>query len=437
MTLIAAFKCSDGYVVCADSQETVGDHRVSRQKISPKKLGNFEVAIGGSGDVGPLIDAIVHQIESKIESSVDIRILPELKTLIHNELLEARRKDAQLYPRKYREVRFVICARSSDPPAVEVWHTAASQLIPVKEYCLVGWNDELYEHGAKRLYSAGMPITQALLLGMYLLELAENTSNYVRGPITAVVARDNGLWLEKADRVATLTERIKLFTAAVDRLVLACPDISISEQEFAQRLKEAQETILQLRRDYLQSVAERMVSQGLENYQSPYAEIPPGMVLTVGPRQPMEMKGAVAALEPSHACLAHFVGDERGGLFPVRWVSANAFKRKASPQLKNVMVCVCGFSHRIFRLNYTVLDPLVFSDVEIDIQGRKCEEAKRCLARQCPLNQTTDAAIKKLAPARERKGILEAIEKLTSVRHCELFKDKPSEGGIVIPKGGE
>ncbi len=433
MTLIAAFKCSDGYVVCADSQETVGYRRVSRQKITPKKLGNFELAIGGSGDNGPLIDAVVHQIESKIESSADINKLPELRTLIHNELLNARKNDAQLYPRKYRDVRFVVCASSLSPPAVEVWHTAASQLIPVEEYCLVGWDEELYEHAARRLYSAGMPITQALLLGMYLLELAENTSNYVRGPTTVVVARDNGLWLEKADRVAALTERIKLFTAAVDRLVLACPDISMSDQEFAGKIKEFQETILQLRGDYLRSVAERIVSQGLESYQSPYPEIPPGMVLTAGSRPPMEMKGAVAALEPDHACLAHFVGgDERGGLFPVRWVSAKAFVREAPPQLEDVMLSVCGFSHRIFRLNYTALDPFVFHDIVI--RDRKCEEARRCLARQCPLNRTTDGTIKKLAPASERKstGILEVVQKLTSARHCGLFRDKPGEGGILV-----
>ena len=276
-----------------------------------------------------------------------------------------------------------------------------------------------------------MPITRALLLGMYLLELAESTSNYVRGPVTVVVARDNGLWLEKADRVAALTERIKLFTAAVDRLVLACPDITMSEEEFTQRLTEFRETILHLRKDYLESVAERMVSHGLASYQSAYPELPPGTLLTIGPKENMETAGAVTSLEPSHTCLAHFVGgDDKGGFFPVRWASANAFKKKPDRRLKDVMVCVCGFSHRIFRLNYTVIDPFVFNDVVI--RERKCEEAERCLARQCPLNLTTDETIKKLISAKERKGVLEMVEKLTSVRQCDLFKDKPSEGGILF-----
>ena len=247
-----------------------------------------------------------------------------------------------------------------------------------------------------------------------------------------MVARDNGLWLEKADRVAALTERIKVFTASVDRLVLACPDISMSKEEFSQRITEFQETILHLRKDYLESVMERMVSHGLEGYQSAYPELPPGTLLTIGPKEAMETAGAVTSLEPSHACLAHFVGgDEKGGFFPVRWVPANAFKKKPDKGLKDVMVCVCGFSHRIFRLNYTVLDPFVFHDVVI--RERKCEEAKRCLARQCPLNRTTDETIKKLAPGRDRKGILEVVQRLTSARHCDVFKSKPNEGGILVP----
>ena len=441
MTLIAAFRCPDGCVICADSQETVGDHRVSRQKITPKKLGNFEIAIGGSGNIGPLIDAIVHQVESKIEGS-SIRTLPELKDLVRTELLDSRRNDARLYPRKYRDIRFVICARSLTAPALEVWHTSDSQLVPVEEYCLVGWDEELYEHAAKRLYQPGIPIARALLLGIYLLELAENTSNYVRGPTSALVARENGLWLLKADRGAALAERIRAFTAAVDRLVLACPDISTSEEEFAQKLKDFQETILELRTDYLQSIAKRMVLQDLESYQSPYPEIPPGTVLTVGPKHPMETKGAVAPLEPSHTCLAHFVGgDERGGFFSIRWIWASDLLQMDLPVVENVMFGVCGFSHRIFRLNYTAIDPLVFHDIVI--RDRQCEEAKRCLARQCPLNKTTDATIRKLGVSEaskdtsKAKEMLKAVEKLTARRHCELFRDKPSEGGILLPSSGD
>jgi hypothetical protein len=34
VTLIAGFKCVDGYVICSDSQETVGDLRAPADKLS-------------------------------------------------------------------------------------------------------------------------------------------------------------------------------------------------------------------------------------------------------------------------------------------------------------------------------------------------------------------------------------------------------------------
>src|SRR5260370_355919 len=101
------------------------------------------------------------------------------------------------------------------------------------------------------------------------------------------------------------------------------------EEDLTQRLTEVREMILHLRKDYLESVTERMVSHGLESYQSAYPELPPGTLLTTGPKETMETAGAVTSLEPSHTCLAHFVGgDDKGGFFPVRWASANAFKKK-------------------------------------------------------------------------------------------------------------
>ncbi len=72
MTLIAGFKCTDGYVLCADSQETVTrngfDYRVTRQKLAPIAVGKVPMAVAGSGD-GDLIDAFVGRFSQKYQHS--------------------------------------------------------------------------------------------------------------------------------------------------------------------------------------------------------------------------------------------------------------------------------------------------------------------------------------------------------------------------------
>lgn len=286
MTLIAAFKCSDGYVVSADSQETVDHYRVSRQKINPTKRGNFQLAVGGSGN-GDLIDAFVHRLEVNVENS-SIKTLPELEKFIHVELLDFAKNEAVLRPEKEREMKFIIGAASIDPPSVIVWRTAETQLIPVDSYDLAGWDEPLYHHIAKRLYRPGIPVIQGIFLGLHLLELAGRTSNYVGGDTTVVVACENGLWLENQDKVRELTKRVQRFVSQLDNLILACPDTSISSDTFSETLRKFEETVLRLRQDYLQAAAEWLVSQGIEKYQSSYPEFPLGSLIRYDETSPEE-----------------------------------------------------------------------------------------------------------------------------------------------------
>src|SRR5688572_4104412 len=54
VTIIAAFQCSDGLLMCADSEQSVfgSDAKSQTQKIDAFKSAYASVAIGGSGDSG-------------------------------------------------------------------------------------------------------------------------------------------------------------------------------------------------------------------------------------------------------------------------------------------------------------------------------------------------------------------------------------------------
>src|SRR5271166_2859033 len=82
VTLIAAFKCSDGYVLCADTQATVGLYRVTRQKLATTTCGNFQIAIAGSGNNGNLIDTFVERLQDNLRDNNRVWELGELKKFI-------------------------------------------------------------------------------------------------------------------------------------------------------------------------------------------------------------------------------------------------------------------------------------------------------------------------------------------------------------------
>ena len=116
MTLIVVLKCEDdgipGVVICVDSQETIvfqgREYKVSRLKIRPKRCGNFDLAIAGSGNNGDVIDGAVGQLHDTV-TEAKITKLPELKRLMQGVLLEFRKEEAGSYSRSDLDFRLGVC----------------------------------------------------------------------------------------------------------------------------------------------------------------------------------------------------------------------------------------------------------------------------------------------------------------------------------------
>lgn len=142
------------------------------------------------------------------------------------------------------------------------------------------------------------------------------------------------------------------------------------------------------------------------------------------------------AIEPNHRCHSKFTGNSESP-FPVLWVNAaivdqaGLFPRTA----KKLWVGVCGFTHRVFKLGADrgpgALEVVLVNDLYI-VNG-KCEEARRCLARQCPLNRTPESVIRKLLPRMNEKVNFRSLRALTSTRHCGFFEKDPKQGGMIFP----
>src|SRR5687768_17604375 len=66
VTLIAAFRCDDGLVLCADSLETLDGVPVPVRKLEPLDCGAYWLAVGGSGN-GDLIDGFNESLQLDVE----------------------------------------------------------------------------------------------------------------------------------------------------------------------------------------------------------------------------------------------------------------------------------------------------------------------------------------------------------------------------------
>lgn len=290
MTLIVVLKCEDdgipGVVICVDSQETIvfqgREYKVSRLKIRPKRCGNFDLAIAGSGNNGDVIDGAVGQLHDTV-TEAKITKLPELKRLMQGVLLEFRKEEAGSYSRSDLDFRLVICARSIEPEAVEAWTTRASHLEAIPDdppYALLGWEERLYHHELARAYPEPRSLMQATILGLHILSLAKQTSRYVDGPFHVVVAQPGGMWREDKAVVSELEQRLSLFAPMLADLLLSCPDTTLKSKDFMDKLREFEATLIQLRADYIQAEGERFLqgASGKKKNPLPHLLLPKGSI---------------------------------------------------------------------------------------------------------------------------------------------------------------
>jgi hypothetical protein len=135
-----------------------------------------------------------------------------------------------------------------------------------------------------------MPISQGVFLGLYLMWLAEQTSNYVKAPISVSVLKDNGLYFENQNKINSIDQKVRLFTAQFEAQFLACSDTGLQGEEFGNRLKEFGRTVVQFRRDYIEEWAGHALDIGLDKIVEPWTQIPPGTTIITVPLAPEQQK---------------------------------------------------------------------------------------------------------------------------------------------------
>jgi hypothetical protein len=309
VTLIAGFKCADGYVMCADSQQTVkikgASYRMTRQQLVPVKIGLSQMAIAGSGD-GRLIDAFVGRLKRQLKGS-KVTALDSFQELFKEELATFAKEKRIRSTKVDDHLRFLIGIHSPETNECSLWETLAGDPMEVEEYTLVGFQDTRYDYAVQNYYRPDMPISQGVFLGLYLMALGEQTSNYIRAPIRVVVLKNNGLYFEDPKKINSIDQKVRLFATAFESQFLACSDTSLHNDAFVRNFKEFGKTIVQFRSDFVAEWVGKALERGFDRVIESWNEMPTGtiVVTATGPGvgqsiSEMQKRGA-EALRKTHA----------------------------------------------------------------------------------------------------------------------------------------
>jgi hypothetical protein len=286
MTLIAKFDCpsENGIVMLADSQETRGEYRVDVKKIVPEICGNYEVAMGGSGYIGPLIDGQDLALRDALRSIASGKSERDLRRVIRNSILAYHRGEVAAHPESddsKKLMEFLICARDIHAHQIFSWRTYGTVVKPGAIYELLGWDHDVYHEFVRPHFAAGapdLPFQQAIVLGLRLFMAAERTLNCVSEPTTLVVITPDKIHLEEAAEVSAMRKRIAEYDKLLRDLVISCPDTSIEEHIMRDKIAQFGEAAMRLHSAFIDAAATRAFWAGkffATDY--PYPRWPPGM----------------------------------------------------------------------------------------------------------------------------------------------------------------
>jgi 20S proteasome alpha/beta subunit len=254
MTYIAAFQCREGIVMCADTQETYGDHKSYVEKLVPTDS-STPLAIGGAGVDEP-IEALTQEITERIWNAC-----PDTKEqvvkIIKESIAEVWDKDMVISaaPKQYRTTELLVGVKPWKDDFCILRVKGKRVYFAPRHGGIIGYGTQPNYAILRRLYRNDLSLSQGVLLATYLVAHSKAHDDGVGFDTRIVVIRENGAWQENVDFISGIEKKFVQVHSAIDRLLLASPDLTMTEFQFSRELNDFKNAALSLRNEYRYEVA--------------------------------------------------------------------------------------------------------------------------------------------------------------------------------------
>ena len=276
MTYIVGMRSPQGVVLSADSQESISGEISYREKIA--SCTTHDLVIGGAGR-SILIEGFVQHVFESIDSKA-LESEKSATSFIRAALKSFYVSDVKVLAGRFKEISFLISGKLQTGE-IGLWHTKGNRVFSVPEYEAIGYESPFVHHLLRRLYRAGLSLSQLELLSIYLVKAAKESSDSVGGPTSVAVVSSSGVTLEDKRSIDDLEERVSRFDEALSLLLLACPDTSMSRDEFTALLRNFWDYVLGLREHYHGKVIGREILRTFDpNWKpNPVAQLPSDTII--------------------------------------------------------------------------------------------------------------------------------------------------------------
>ena len=238
LSIIAGFKCSEGIILCADTQEVIGPSKRSVPKLrfepsnEPRSVEGLAVAFCGSGDNGPFIDRLVQDAWDKGQKG---KTLGEVCRLIQKSIESTYKHYGDISQPGY-------CPTAGLIYGVKMYgmcrlFSASGYVInEMDEYTAFGIGQYMASFLASRMYDRRLNLRQCAILAAYILFQAKDHVEGCGGESHIAVLRENGVsGLAVQRNIVAWTELLSLVDDRIGNLLINAADIELESRNFTEQ----------------------------------------------------------------------------------------------------------------------------------------------------------------------------------------------------------
>ena len=244
MTIIAGFKCNEGVVICADTQETVGavkrhvpklryedhtPHPAMRILGSAVPKNDMAVAFCGAANNGPFIDKLVDLAWGDAQATDS---LEEACQAIEESIKDTYREFGRIYQPGYcPEAELIYGVKMTGKTKL---FYALGPVVNEKEgYSSGGVGIYMADFLASRMYTRYLQLSQCLVLAAYVLFQAKEHVEGCGGNSEIAILRNDGTsgrinW----KHTETITNLVKLADRETGSILLDYANLALNDEEF-------------------------------------------------------------------------------------------------------------------------------------------------------------------------------------------------------------
>lgn len=243
VTIIAGFKCEEGVVVCADTQETLGTAKRSVPKLrfepfdnkteTEDHASNLAVAFCGAGD-GPFIDKLVNEAWRAAKQQPD---LPSVCDAIEESIVRQYMRFGKVYQSgACPEVQLIYGVKMDGESRL---FDASGPIVNEKhEYDSGGQGHYMADFLASKMHHTHLNIRQCAILAAYVLHEAKDHVDGCGGDSQIAVLRNKGTcgtvgW----HRIGEITSLVSSASETFGDILMALADV---EEDDAKAIEKVQ-----------------------------------------------------------------------------------------------------------------------------------------------------------------------------------------------------